>query len=108
MLEQLDPPQHFSSRVHAVAAYCVLGLFPIGLALMLTSIKTDKRWRKMFNCTVITGVIAVALVACYPFLPAGFRFFGLYESLMVLNAITWLGTFAVRLLILSFHVREEV
>ena len=101
-------PATFSSRVHAVAADCVLGLFPIALVLMLTSIKNDKRWRRMFNFTVITGVIAVALAACYPFLPEGFRFFGLYERLMVLNAITWLGTFAVILLILSFQAPEAV
>jgi hypothetical membrane protein len=99
-------PATFSSRVHAVAADSVLGLFPVALTLMLTSIKNDKRWRRMFNYTVVTAIIAVALAACYPFLPKGFQFFGLYERLMVLNAITWLGTFAVRLLILSFRRRE--
>ncbi len=99
-------PATFSSRVHAVAADCVLGLFPIALALMLTSIKNDRRWKRMFSYTVITGVIAVALAACYPFLPKGFQFFGLYERLMVLNSIIWLGTFAVRLLFLSFQLHE--
>jgi hypothetical protein len=76
------------------------------LALMLTSVKNDQRWHRMFIYTVVTAIIAVALAACYPFLPNGFQFFGLYERLMVLNAITWLGTFAVRLLILSFRRRE--
>ena len=34
-------PGNVSSRVHAVAADCVLGLFPIALALMLTSTKNN-------------------------------------------------------------------
>jgi len=55
---------------------------------------------------VITGVIALVMAVCQPFLPDDFRFFGLYERIMVLNAITWLGTFAVRLLVLSFQLRK--
>ena len=99
-------PATFSIRVYAVAADCVFGLFTVALALMLTSIKNDRRWHRMFSYTIITGIIALALAACYPFLTDEFRFFGLYERIMVLNAITWLGTFAVRLLVLSFQLRK--
>ena len=101
-------PATFASNVHTVAADCVFGLFPVALALMLTSIKNDRRWHRMFSYTIITGIIALTLAACYPFLTNEFRFFGLYERIMVLNAITWLGTFAVRLLVLSFQLREVV
>ena len=99
-------PATFSSNVHTVAADCVLGLFPIALAVILPSIKNDWRWHRMFRYTVITGVIALVMAVCQPFLPDDFRFFGLYERIMVLNAITWLGTFAVRLLVLSFQLRK--
>ena len=99
-------PATFSSNVHTVAADCVLGFFPIALAVMLPSIKNDRRWHRMFRYTVITGVIALLMAVCQPFLPDDFRFFGLYERIMVLNAITWLGTFAVRLLVLSFQLRK--
>ncbi len=99
-------PSTFSSYVHTVAADSVLGLFPIALALVLPSIRNDQRWRKMFNYTVITCAIALLMVVCYPFLPKNFRFWGLYERIMVLNAITWLATFAGRLLILSFRFRK--
>ena len=99
-------PPTFSSIVHTVAADSVFGLFPIALALMLPSIKNDRRWHGMFRYTVITGVIALVMAASQPFLPHKFGFFGLYERIMVLNAITWLGTFAVRLLVLSFQLHK--
>ena len=99
-------PATFSSLVHTVAADSVFGLFPIALVLILSSIKNDRCWHRMFRYTVITGIIAISLAACYPFLPQGFQFFGLYERIMVVNAIIWLVTFAVRLLLLSFHLRE--
>ena len=99
-------PPTFSSIVHTVAADSVFGLFPIALALMLPSIKNDRRWHGMFRYTVITGFIALVMAASQPFLPHKFGFFGLYERIMVLNAITWLGTFAVRLLVLSFQLHK--
>jgi hypothetical protein len=99
-------PATFASNVHTIAADCVFGLFPIMLAVMLASIKNDRRWHRMFSYTVIIGIIALALAAYSPFLTNEFRFFGLYERIMVLNAITWLGTFAVRLLVLSFQLRK--
>ena len=99
-------PATFSSLVHTVAADSVFGLFPIALALILSSIKNDRRWHRMFRYTVITGVIALVMAASQPFLPDDFRFFGLYERIMVVNAIIWLVTFATRLLVLSFHVCE--
>jgi hypothetical protein len=99
-------PKTFSSYVHTFTAYSVFGLFPISLALMLPSIKNDHRWHSMFLYTIITVAIAVILAACQPFFPEGFRFYGLYERIMVLNAITWLGTFAIRLLVLSFQLHK--
>ena len=82
----------------------MLGFFPTALAVMLPSIKNDWRWHRMFRYTVITGVIALLMAVCQPFLPSDFRFFGLYERIMVLNAITWRATFLVRLLVLSFQL----
>lgn len=103
---EVGAPATFSSIVHTVTAYSVFGLFPITLALMLPSIKNDRRWHGMFRYTVITGVIAIIMAACQPFFPQEFRFFGLYERIMVLNAIAWLGTFAVRMLVLSFQLHK--
>jgi hypothetical protein len=104
--KEVGAPATFSSNVHTIAAYSVLGLFPIALALMLSSIKNDPQWQKLFRYTIITGVIALILAVPQPFFPEEFLFFGLYERIMVLNAIIWLGIFAVRLLVLSARLRK--
>ena len=35
-------------RIHIVAAYSVLGIFPIALLLLLPSLRNDPRWQGMF------------------------------------------------------------
>jgi hypothetical protein len=94
-------PSTFNGIVHTIAADSVLGLFPIALALILPSIKNDPQWNKMFIYTIITAVIALLLAVCQPFFPDDFQFFGLYERILVLNALLWLGIFAGRLLVVS-------
>jgi hypothetical protein len=74
---------------------------------MFSSIKNDPRWSALFPYTVIAAVFALAVAARRLFLPAGFSRFGLYERIMVLNAISWLEVFAIRLLHLSFQ-RQRV
>ena len=106
-INAVGTPATFYSRIHITAAYSVLGLFPIALALMFSSIKNDPRWSALFPYTVIAAVFALAVAAGRLFLPAGFSRFGLYERIMVLNAISWLEVFAIRLLHLSFQ-RQRV
>jgi len=69
----------------------VLGLFPVALALMFSSVKNDPRWHALFPYTVIAAIFALAIAVGRLFLPAGFSWFGLYERVMVLNAISWVG-----------------
>jgi hypothetical protein len=96
-------PSTFTSQVHTLTAYAVFGLFPIALALMLPSIKHDPRWQGMFRYTVATIVIALILGSSQLVLTENFRYFGLYERIMALNQLTWLGIFAGRLLVLSYQ-----
>ena len=101
-INAVGTPATLYSRIHITAAYSVLGLFPIALALMLSSIKNDPRWRPLFPYTVGAAVFALTVAVGRLFLPAGFSWFGLYERVMVLNAISWLEVFAIGLLHLSF------
>ena len=98
---EVGTPMTLSSTVHMVTAYSVFALFPIALVFMLSSIRNDPRWQGMFLYTVITISLAVLLAACQPFFTDKFHYYGAYERIMVLNAISWLVAFAVRLLMLS-------
>jgi hypothetical protein len=74
---------------------------------MFSSIKNDPRWRALFPYTMAATVFALAVAVGRFFLPAGYSWFGLYERVMVLNAIIWLEVFAIGLLRLSF-LRQRV
>jgi hypothetical protein len=106
-INAVGTPATFYSQIHITAAYSVLGLFPVALALMFSSIKNDPRWRALFPYTVGAAVFALTVAVGRLFLPAGFSWFGLYERVMVLNAISWLEVFAIGLLHLSF-LRQRV
>ena len=106
-INAVGAPATFDSRIHITAAYSVLGLFPVALALMFSSVKNDPRWHALFPYTVIAAIFALAIAVGRLFLPVGFSWFGLYERVMVLNAISWVGVFAIGLLRLSF-LRQRV
>jgi hypothetical protein len=92
-----------SGRIHVWAAYSVLGLFPLALALLLSSIKNDPNWRGLFHYTIITGILAFALAVGRLFLPQNISWFGLYERILVANVLVWLEITGIRLLLLSIR-----
>jgi len=92
-----------SGRIHVWAAYSVLGLFPLALALLLSSIKNDPNWRGLFHYTIITGILAFALAVGRLFLPQNISWFGLYERILVANVLVWLEITGIRLLFLSIR-----
>ena len=100
-------PATVNGRIHLVGAYGVLGLFPVSVAMLLSSIWNDPRWRGMFYYSAVTGVIAFGLAVGHLFLPH-LSWFGLYERLTVANAIAWVEVSAVWLLLLSMRRRQEV
>jgi len=92
-----------SGRIHVWAAYSVLGLFPVALALLLSSIENDPNWRGLFHYTIITGILAFTLAIGRLFLPQNISWFGLYERILVANVLVWLEITGIRLLLLSIR-----
>ncbi len=92
-----------SGRIHVWAAYSVLGLFPVVLALLLSSIRNDPNWRGLFIYTIATGILAFALAVGRLFLPQNISWFGLYERILVANVLIWLEVIGIRLLLLSIR-----
>ncbi len=99
-------PATVNGRIHLVGAYGVLGLFPVSIGLMLSSIRNDPQWRGIFRYSAVTGVIAFCLAVGHLFLPH-LSWFGLYERLTVANAIAWVEVSAVWLLLLSLRRQRE-
>jgi len=96
-----------SGRIHVWAAYSVLGLFPVALALLLSSIRNDPNWRGLFHYTVVSGILAFVLAVGRLFLPQNISWFGLYERILVANVLIWLEIIGIRLLLLSISRRRN-
>ena len=93
--------------IHWVATIAVFWLFPIAVSLLAPSLKNDPYWQKMFPYTVVTSMIALALVIGLLFLPTKLIWFGLYQRVLVANMVIWVEVVAVRLLVLSIRRQQE-
>jgi hypothetical membrane protein len=94
--------------IHLIASIAVFGLFPIAVLSLVSSLKNDPNWRGMFLYTIITIGLGSALALGRLFLPEKLSYFGLYERIMVANAIVWVEVVAIRLLLLSLKRKREV
>ena len=105
--DAVGAPATVNGTIHLVGAYGVLGLFPVAVALLLTSIRNDPRWHGIFRYSVVTGIIALGFAVGHIFVPH-LSWFGLYERLTVANAIVWVEVSAIWLLLLSLRRQREV
>ncbi len=93
--------------IHSVTATTVFWLFPIAILLLAPSLRNDPYWENIFTYTVVTSVLALALITGQVFLPAQLSWFGLYERILVANTVIWVEVIAVRLLRLSLSRERE-
>ena len=93
--------------IHSVAATAVFWLFPIAILLLAPSLRNDPCWEGIFAYTVVTGGLALALMIGWVCLPAQLSWFGLYERILVANAVIWVEVIAFCLLRLSLGRGRE-
>jgi len=90
--------------IHTVASYGLGLLFPIAILSLTPSLKSTPNWRTIFVYTLVAGVLAFGLIIG-AFFTEQTGWFGLYERIIVANAIIWVEVVAVHLLRLS--LRQE-
>jgi MFS family permease len=88
--------------IHTVASYGLGLLFPIAILSLAPSLKSTPNWRNIFVYTLVAGILALALIMG-TFLTEQTGWFGLYERIIVANAIIWVEVVAVHLLRLSLR-----
>ena len=93
--------------IHIIASFAVFWFFPIAISLLLPSLKNDPYWRGMFLYTIVTCMLALALAVGRLFLPVRLSWFGLYERILVANAVIWIEVAAIRLILLSMQRQRE-
>jgi len=90
--------------IHTIASYGLGLLFPIAILTLAPSFKSTPNWKNIFVYTLIAGILALALI-----LGALFGdqrgWFGLYERIIILNALVWVEVVAIHFL--RFLLRQE-
>ena len=88
--------------IHTVTSYGLGLLFPIAILSLAPSLKSTPNWRNIFVYTLVAGVLAFGLIIG-ALLTDQAGWFGLYERIIVANAIIWVEVAAVHLLRLSLR-----
>lgn len=82
------------ARIHAIASYSLGLLFPIAILLLAPSFRSTPNWKGIFVYTLIAGVLAFGLI--FGALFGDQRgWFGLYERIIILNALVWVEVVAI-------------
>jgi hypothetical protein len=88
--------------IHTIASYGLGLLFPIAILSLAPSLKSTPNWKSISVYTLVAGVLAFALIIG-AFFTEQTGWFGLYERIIVANAIIWVEVVAVHLLRLSLR-----
>jgi MFS family permease len=83
--------------IHTIASYGLGLLFPIAILSLAPSFKSTPNWKGIFIYTLIAGVLGFGLILGAIFgNQAGW--FGLYERIIILNALVWVEVVAIHFL----------
>ncbi len=83
--------------IHTIASYGVGLLYPIAILSLAPSFQRTPNWKIIFIYTLIAGVLAFGLIVG-AFFTAQTGWFGLYERIIILNALVWVEVVAIHLL----------
>lgn len=94
--------------IHLVAAVGSFWIFFVSVLLLLPSLKHDPYWNDIFPYTVAAASLALILGIGQFWVSAAMTWFGLYERIIVANAVIWVEVMAFRLLQLSLGKYPKV
>jgi MFS family permease len=83
--------------IHTISSYGLGLLFPIAILSLAPSFKSTPHWRNIFVYTLVAGVLAFALIIG-AFFTEQTGWFGLYERIIILNALVWVEVVAIHFL----------
>jgi hypothetical protein len=92
--------------IHTIASYGLGLLFPIAILSLAPSFKSTPNWKNIFVYTLIAGVLALALIIG-AFFTEQAGWFGLYERIIIGNALIWVEVVAIHFLRLLLRQEPE-
>jgi hypothetical protein len=92
--------------IHTIASYGLGLLFPLAILSLAPSFKGTPNWKNIFFYTLIAGALALALIMGALFAEQR-GLFGLYERIIILNALVWVEVVAIHFLRLLLRQEPE-
>jgi MFS family permease len=89
------PP--IDGTIHTIASYGLGLLFPVAIFSLAPSFKSTPNWKNIFIYTLIAGILALALIIG-AFFTEQTGWFGLYERIIIGNALIWVEVVAIHFL----------
>jgi Protein of unknown function (DUF998) len=81
-------------RIHTIASYGLGLLFPVAILSLAPSFRKTPNWKNVFVYTLIAGVLAFGLIFGAIFGDQR-GWFGLYERIVIVNALVWVEVAAI-------------
>ena len=98
------PP--IDGTIHTIASYGLGLLFPIAILSLAPSFKSTPNWKNIFVYTLIAGILAFALIIG-AFFTEQTGWFGLYERIIIGNALVWVEVVAIHFLRLLLRQEKK-
>jgi hypothetical protein len=107
-MDALGSPRTIDGTIHAIASYGLGLLFPIAILSLSPSFKSTPNYKSIFIYTLIAGILAFGLIIGAFFVELT-SWFGLYERIIILNALVWVEVVAIHFLrlILKQELKPE-
>ncbi|MCJ7669680.1 MAG: DUF998 domain-containing protein [Dehalococcoidia bacterium] len=88
---------HIDGTIHTISSYGLGLLFPIAILSLAPSFKRTPNWKGIFVYTLIAGILGFGLIVGAIFGDQR-GWFGLYERIIILNALVWVEVVAIHFL----------
>jgi len=95
-------PRTTAGIIHTIASYGLGLLFPVAILSLTPSLKSTPNWKNIFVYTPAAGILAFGLIIG-AFFTDQTGWFGLYERIIILNALVWIEVVAMHLLRMSLR-----
>ena len=90
-------PRTIEGTIHTIASYGLGFLFPVAILSLSPSFKSTPNWNSIFVYTLVASVLALGLIIG-AFFTEQTGWFGLYERIIIFNALIWVEVVAIHLL----------
>jgi hypothetical protein len=87
-------PHTIDGIIHTISSYGLGLLFPTAILSLAPSLKSTPNWKNIFVYTLVAAVLAIGLIIG-AFFAEETDWFGLYERIVILNALVWIEVVAI-------------